>query len=185
MDHNDRQAIDELFGKLKEVERHVGPRDPEAEALIGEKIAAQPGAPYYMAQTIVAQEHALMAAQRRIEELEGQNRGASGGFLGAIFGGSQQSPQQSYRTVPNHEPSRIAHGGGGFLAGAAQTAVGVAGGVFLASMIAGAFAGGAAQAAEPQGYPADDGGDDGFGDGDGLDDGDGFDVGGFDFGGDF
>ncbi len=180
MDHNDRQAIEELFAKLEDVERHVGPRDADAEALIHEKVERQSGAPYYMAQTIIAQEHALIAAQRRIEELEGQGT-QPGGFLGAIFGGGQQAPRQSYRTVPNHEQARIGQGGGGFLAGAAQTAVGVAGGVFLASMIAGAFAGGAAQAAEPQDYPGD-ASDDG---GDGFDDGDGFDVGGFDFGGDF
>lgn len=181
MDHNDRQAIEELFRKLGEVERHVGARDPDAEALIHEKLEGQPGAPYYMAQTIIAQEHALTAAQRRIEELEGQSSAQPGGFLGAIFGGSQQAPRPSSRTVPDQEAARIGQGGSGFLAGAAQTAVGVAGGVFLASMIAGAFTGGAAQAAEPQDYPGDVNDDSG----DGFDDGDGFDVGGFDFGGDF
>jgi hypothetical protein len=58
-----------------------------------------------------------------------------------------------------------ARGGGGFLAGAAQTAMGVAGGVLLGNMIAGAFSGGdeakAADAgqAEPQQAAADDMGD--------------------------
>jgi hypothetical protein len=40
--------------------------------------------------------------------------------------------------------------GGGFLAGAAQTAMGVAGGVLLGNAIAGMFGGDEAQAAEPQ-----------------------------------
>lgn len=176
MDHNDRQAIDELFAKIEEVEKHVGPRDPEAEALIGAKLERQPGAPYYMAQTIIAQEQALSIAQRRIEELERQGSAGSGGFLGAIFGGGQQSSRPSGRTVPNQSVARVGEGGSGFLAGAAQTAVGVAGGIFLANIIAGAFVGGA-QAAEPIDSPVDDGGD--------LDGGDGFDGGGFDFGGDF
>lgn len=39
-------------------------------------------------------------------------------------------------------------GGGGFLAGAAQTAMGVAGGVLLGNAIAGMFAGNEAQAAQ-------------------------------------
>jgi hypothetical protein len=55
--------------------------------------------------------------------------------------------------------------GGGFLAGAAQTAMGVAGGVLLGNMLAGAFSGGdeakAADAgqAEPQQAAAEDIGD--------------------------
>lgn len=173
MDHNERQAIEELFGKLAEVERRAPPRDSEAEALISEKVVAQPGAPYYMAQTIVVQEQALIAAQRRIEELEQKAQG--GGLLGSIFGGGSRATA-SRAAVRQPEYGT----GSGFLAGAAQTALGVTGGIFLASLIGGMFAGGA-QAAEPQ---SDLGGDEG-GDDLGLDDGDGFDVGGFDFGGDF
>ena len=46
------------------------------------------------------------------------------------------------------------YGGGGFLAGAAQTALGVAGGVLLGSAIASMFGAGSAQAAEqPVGRP--------------------------------
>ncbi|WP_323130524.1 DUF2076 family protein [Sinorhizobium medicae] len=40
--------------------------------------------------------------------------------------------------------------GGGFLAGAAQTAMGVAGGMLLGNMIAGMFGGSDAEAAQPQ-----------------------------------
>ena len=86
MDNNDRRAIEALFAKLGAVETRVGPRDPEAEAFIRSAIAAQPGAPYYMAQTIIVQEQALEAANRRIEALEAEERRDDGGFLSGLFG---------------------------------------------------------------------------------------------------
>jgi hypothetical protein len=52
---------------------------------------------------------------------------------------------------------------GGFLAGAAQTATGVAGGMLLANAVVGMFAG-EAQAAEAVVDPEPDMGDAGFGD---------------------
>jgi hypothetical protein len=72
MNHDDRNAIEDLFAKLREVELRSTPRDPEAEALIRQRIGEQPGAPYYMAQTIGVQEQALEAARRQIEALEQQ-----------------------------------------------------------------------------------------------------------------
>lgn len=59
-------------------------------------------------------------------------------------------PRQSATTEP-----RQASGGGGFLAGAAQTAMGVAGGVLLGNVIGGMFGlgGGHAQAAEDPAKP--------------------------------
>ena len=145
MDHQDRAAIEELFRKLGEVEQRAQPRDPEAEAFIRSQISGQPGAPYYMAQTIIVQEQALMAAQQRIEELE--RAPAGGGFLGGLFGGGSRSQRPSYGASRSHTQQPwgssqhgaygMGHGrGGGFLAGAAQTAMGVAGGVVLGSMIA-------------------------------------------------
>ena len=59
MDRNDQQTIEGLFGKLAEVEQQSAPRDVVSEAIIRERIAHQPGAPYYMAQTIVVQQQAL------------------------------------------------------------------------------------------------------------------------------
>lgn len=188
MDYNDRQAIEGLFGKLSHVESQSGPRDAEADAFIRDRIASQPGAPYFMAQTIVVQEQALDQAQRRIEELEYQlaSRPASGGgFFSSLFGSSQPArpahvqqqgmlqggPQGGPRNPGNPwggqaqapgfgqqgygQPQR----GGGFLAGAAQTAMGVAGGVLLGNAIAGMIGGDEAQAAEtPAEEPADDAG---------------------------
>ena len=164
MNMNDRKAIEELFEKLATVERQSPERDAEAEAFIRRQIADQPGAPYYMAQTIVVQEQALEAMNKRLAELNGS---------------PNRAPTRSDGSVPRvHRPgAEIAGGtrGGGFLASATQTALGVAGGLLLGNAIAGMFGSGeadTAQAAEaekddPQLDDADyDGGFDGgdFGD---------------------
>jgi uncharacterized protein len=134
-----------------------------------------------MAQTIVVQEQALSAAHGRIQQLEQElasRPAGGGGFLSGLFGGGQQprpQPHQPYQSQPMQGmPPHMApvmggmapgRGGSGFLAGAAQTAMGVAGGVLLGNMIAGAFSGGdeakAAEAgqAEPQQAAAEDIGD--------------------------
>lgn len=107
MDAQDRKAIDDLFAKLGQVERSAGARDAEAEQFIRQRVDAQPGSPYYMAQTIVIQEHALNAAQARIQELEQQlaSRPASGGgFLSGLFGGG--SRQTRSRSPGRHMLSR-------------------------------------------------------------------------------
>ena len=99
MNEQDRQAIQGLFARLAEVERNAPPRDADAEGFIREETARQPGAPYFMAQTIVMQDYALQQAQARIAELEQQKREldeaqsgrpASGsGIFGGLFGSSQ------------------------------------------------------------------------------------------------
>ena len=188
MDHQDREAIEDLFRRISEVERQSGPRDRESAAFIRALIEKQPSAPYYMAQTIIVQQQALEAAQSRLQGLEGgpAQRQAGGGFLDSIFGGGRaQGP-----TGPRIAESRGAWGsgrrmggtggigGGGFLAGAAQTAMGVAGGVVLGNMLAdmlspdqaaaagvGQDAGGTGDAAAGQETEAADAGGD-FGGGD-------------------
>jgi hypothetical protein len=185
MDHQDRQAIEQLFSKIAQVEGQAGAPDAQAAEFIRSQIARQPNAPYYMAQTIVVQEQALSAAQGRIQQLEQElasRPAGGGGFLSGLFGGGQARPQQhpSYQPQPPVQgmPPHMApgmggmapRGGSGFLAGAAQTAMGVAGGVLIGNMIADAFGGGdeakAADAgqAEPQQAATEDfgGGDFGF-----------------------
>ena len=119
MDQRDREAIEGLFERIARVEQRSGPRDRGAEAFINAKIGQQPAAPYYMAQTILMQEKALNEAQARIEELEG--------------GGNETARRRRSGGPWDHAPG---FGGGGFLAGAAQTAMGVAGGVLLGSVLA-------------------------------------------------
>lgn len=162
MDQNERQIIEELFSKLRRVETQAPPRDPEAEALIRQRLAEQPGAPYYMAQAIVVQEQALAAAQSRIEALKRQlAERPAGGFLGGLFGGgaSARTSAPPAAGVPgDRRPAFGAgapfagghgHSGGGFLAGAMQTALGVAGGMLVASALTSLLAPDAAAAAEP------------------------------------
>jgi hypothetical protein len=155
MDRNDREAIESLFGKLASVERSSPPRDSQSETLIRDKIAAQPAAPYYMAQTIIVQEQALAAAEQRIAELESQESGGRGGLFGSLFGdgrGSTRPADRGTGSVPRvgREAQEPQQGGSGFLAGAAQTALGVTGGVLLGNAIAGMFGSGKAEAAEKE-----------------------------------
>jgi uncharacterized protein len=180
MANQDRQLIQSLFTRLSEVERQAPPRDADAEALIKEHVNQQPAAPYFMAQTIVMQEYALQQAQQRIETLERQvqERPTGSGLFGSLFGGGQ-SGSRDVRRAPIPPLSAPIGGqqnrsGGGFLAGAAQTAIGVAGGVLLGNAIGGMFGSNEANAADtpPESTegtaPEHDGGgesfDGGFGD---------------------
>ncbi|WAJ29761.1 DUF2076 domain-containing protein [Antarcticirhabdus aurantiaca] len=165
MNRDEQNLIQNLFGKLSEAERTAPPREAEADRFIQESVARQPAAPYYMAQTIIIQEQALEAAQARIQALEAQasRPQSSGGFFGSLFGGGAAAPRQqpaAYGRQPGYgqaaapqasgpwnsgpqagygqQPGAMAapgRGGGGFMAGAAQTAMGVAGGVVLGSML--------------------------------------------------
>ena len=161
MDTTERQVIDDLFGKLRQVEEQTGPRDHEAEAHIRGLVARQPAAPYYMAQTIVMQEQALAAAQARLQDMESElkARPAGGGFLAGLFGGgtAPASRGRSYGVIGDPRVAAYAkpdqafgqrQAGGGFLAGAMQTAIGVAGGMMLASALGSMFATDEAAAAE-------------------------------------
>jgi hypothetical protein len=160
MDNNERQVIDDLFRKLRQVEEQTGPRDPEAEAHIRGLVARQPASPYYMAQTIVMQEQALAAAQARLQDMESElkTRPAGGGFLAGLFGGGTAPGRRSHgvigdsRVAPYVKPDQAGWqrqaSGTGFLAGAMQTAVGVAGGMMLASALGSMFSSDEAGAAE-------------------------------------
>lgn len=144
MDNTERQVIDELFAKVKQAEGGFGPRDPQAEARIREHVTAHAAAPYYMAQAIIIQEQALAGSQARIEQLEKElaERPAGGSFLGGLFGGGSSRPAPARRgPVAGVDPRVAAYAdprsrqGGGFLAGAMQTAIGVAGGVLLGNAV--------------------------------------------------
>lgn len=149
MDQTERQVIDELFAKLRQAEAGSGPRDAAAETHIAAQLQQQPAAPYYMAQAIVVLEQALEAARTRTDQLEAElrTRPAGGGFLAGIFGGNT-GPGGTGQVPPAEatpEMQRLQHYqrpgmGGSFLGGAMQTAMGVAGGMFLGSLLMSAFA---------------------------------------------
>lgn len=185
INREDREAIEGLFDRLAEAARRAPHRDPEAGALIESEMRRLPGAAYYMAQTIVVEQQALEAADRRIRELEDEVARRSRSGFGGLFDdghGRQNRTQPQDADRPRGPWDRS---GGGFLAGAAQTALGVAGGVLLGSAIGSLLGAGTANASEqvasedttaggdPDPGGAESGGFDDFG-GDG-----------FDFGGDF
>lgn len=144
------------------------PVEPEADALIADLFNRYPEARFRITQTAFVQEHALVEAQNRIQqlewELENATRQAQASQSRGLFGlgGSRPAPmppppQPQY--PPNYNPQAIqgARGGSGFLGTALTTAAGVAGGLVVGNMLMNAFggsgsgSGGAAQAASAAG----------------------------------
>ena len=74
MTPQERELLTGLFDRLKQVERN--PKDEEAEAFIAQAMAAQPSAPYFMAQVLLVQDQALSArvpdgdAEHAVEPVE-------------------------------------------------------------------------------------------------------------------
>ncbi|PIJ49023.1 ABC transporter substrate-binding protein [Erwinia sp. OLTSP20] len=158
MQSNEQQLIESLFTRLKQAAAQSAPRDAAAEQLIQQQAQQVPAAPYYMAQALLIQEAAMKQLNSRVAELESQLAQArqsqpqqsSGSFLSGLFGGGNRqntaaaqpawgnSPQQAgYNPAPQAAPA--APRGTGFLGGALQTAVGVAGGVVMADMLTSMF----------------------------------------------
>ena len=152
MEPADREIIEGYFKRLAESEKPT--RDPEAEKLIAEKVAAVPGAPYYLAQAAIVAEHALAEAQNRIQQLEWEAQRKSGGMLGLLFGGGGRPPAPVH--APGWRPGMFnAQPGpwGGqtrpsFMGTAMQMMMGVAGGMLLGNLLGQMFGSGQAQAAE-------------------------------------
>jgi hypothetical protein len=111
MNAEERALIDGLFDRMRSVEN--APRDPEAEALIAQRLREVPHAPYVLSQTVLVQDHALQAANARIEELEAQARQPApqeerGSFLGGLLGGSRGTsvPAAGQRPVGYDNPGQ-------------------------------------------------------------------------------
>ncbi|WP_288881265.1 DUF2076 domain-containing protein [uncultured Kosakonia sp.] len=155
MQYDEQQLINGLFQRLKQAEQQNGHRDAQAERQIAELVKQQPAAPYYMAQSMLIQEAALKRMQARVQELENQlaqqSQQPSGGgsFLSGLFGGNKNQPAQpaqNWGAPPvQQQPQQYASQapttsrGSGFMAGALQTAAGVAGGVVIADMLTSMF----------------------------------------------
>ncbi|PJZ04503.1 DUF2076 domain-containing protein [Pantoea rodasii] len=165
MQNEEQQLIENLFSRLKQAENQSGPRDAGAEQLIKQQLQNQPGAPYYMSQAILIQEAALKKLNAQVTDLENRLAQAqqqqqapqqsSGGFLSSLFGGGSrqsapqqqqpvwnsapQQPQQQYAPQQQQQYAAPPARGTGFLGGALQTAVGVAGGVVMADMLTSMF----------------------------------------------
>jgi hypothetical protein len=141
MNKQDQQAIDDLFRHLYQASQQSGSRDADAEALIQRYVQqAPPGLLYQMAQTLVAQQHA-------IKQLRAQAGGGSAGFAPSGYGqpgyGQPGYAQPGYGQ-PGYQQGgwQQAGRGGGFLAGAGQIALGVGGGILGAEVLTSIFDGG-------------------------------------------
>jgi hypothetical protein len=154
MTPEERQLLTGLADRIRNAPAQQ--RDEEAAALIRELVQARPDTAYILAQTTLMQDFALRSAQAQITDLQRQLAEAKqapassgGSFLGGLFGGNSPSvppagpwgrpqaqtayaqPQPAYAqpayAAPVLQPSQTS----GFLQSAAQTAVGVAGGMLL------------------------------------------------------
>jgi uncharacterized protein len=142
----EKNLITGLFDRLATVANQA--KDPEAEQLIRSKIAENPTAPYFLAQSALVLQQAVANAQTRIAALEKQVEEASAAAapkpsflsgLGSFLDGKKdESLRPTYSTPPPLPPqaapayaSAPPAGGGGFLQNAMSTAAGVAGGALL------------------------------------------------------
>jgi hypothetical protein len=146
-------------------------RQPVAPYLMAQAIVIQE-------QALAASQARIQELEWQLSEQQRQQQQRpAGGFLGSLFGGgggsrasapsgpapmggggggspwgqrpvgAQQMPGDP-RVAAYANPHQQQRPGGGFLAGAMQTAAGVAGGVLIGNALAGMFSGGAAQAGE-------------------------------------
>jgi uncharacterized protein len=108
MDSQERDLITTLLGRLKSAAGQQ--KDPEADGLIRQAMAAQPDAPYYLVQTVLIQDLSLHNAQNRIADLERQLTEAQQqaarptSFLGGLFG-SRQPPPAPAPAAPSVPPA--------------------------------------------------------------------------------
>ncbi|MBM3535802.1 MAG: DUF2076 domain-containing protein [Alphaproteobacteria bacterium] len=131
----------------------------EAEALIVQRAAAIPGATYYLVQAAVVSEHALIAAQTRVQELEHElsrsREGSWARFLEARHPGRPRrclhrtAGRGRFRRTPQAGPPRRRCRERGRASLRAQcSAAGVAGGMLLGNVIGQLLAPAPAAAAE-------------------------------------
>lgn len=157
MQSEEQRLIAGLFQRLKQAEHSAEIRDADAERHIQSFIQQQPAAPYYMAQSILIQEAALSRLHQQVQELENtvtqlkakqKQRGVS--FLSGLFGSHRYHPQAptqpqvqmqpaNYSNRPEQQPLHVSSRGGSFMAGALQTAAGIAGGMVLGNMLTNMF----------------------------------------------
>src|SRR5476649_799651 len=110
MTPQERDVITQLLGRLAQAGGQ--PKDPEAELLIRQAMAAQPDAAYYLVQTVLIQDMALHTAQGRIEALERELATARTtsapaqptSFLGGLFGGGPAATNPAAASVPAAGP---------------------------------------------------------------------------------
>lgn len=124
MTPQETQWLDDLLQRLAAVQGV--PKDPQAVAMIRERLAGQPDAIYLLVQRVLLLEHALQDAQAQIAQLSQSQQHPGGSFLGGApgidWGRQPQAPMQpaaqpvpadggyygSERYAPGAPPARTA-----------------------------------------------------------------------------
>lgn len=153
MTPQEAQLLNSLIDRLNQTP--LQEKDPEAEALLNQRLAGNPDALYMLAQTVLVQNIALDQAKAQVSQLQQQAQqrpqpAHSTSFLGRLLGERdeqpappQQAPAPPYQPVPQQYapappypqyglPQQVQYapvgGQPSFLRGAMQTAAGVAAG---------------------------------------------------------
>lgn len=154
MTPQEEQLLNSLIERVNQTQ--LQEKDPDAEALLNQRLAPNPDALYMLAQTVLVQNIALDQAKAQVNQLQAQLQqqhpqpSHTTSFLGRLLGERdqpappqpQQAPAPQYQPVPQYappaqqyaqpqfqQPQYIPVGGQpSFLSGALQTAAGVAAG---------------------------------------------------------
>lgn len=134
--------IEELFFKLKEIKKTGIKKDKIAEKLINKNFIKQPDIIYYMVQTILIQETAIKILNKKIEKLENKVNKESFIENKNIFSKFFNYNKKKNNNINNEEivnNNYSKNNNRTFLGNALQTAVGVAGGVFMGNLLTNLF----------------------------------------------
>ncbi|WP_348261498.1 DUF2076 domain-containing protein [Telmatobacter sp. DSM 110680] len=156
MTPQEEQLLNSLIERVNQTQ--LDEKDPDAEALLNQKLAPNPDALYMLAQTVLVQNIALDQAKAQVAQLQQQLQqqrpqpAHTTSFLGRLLGEHdpapqtqyQQAPTPPYQPVPQYAPPSqpypqygqpqypqaqyVPVGQPSFLRGAMQTAAGVAAG---------------------------------------------------------
>ena len=151
MTPQEEQLLNSLVERVNQTQ--LQEKDPDAEALLNQKLGGNPDALYILAQTVLVQNIALEQAQAQVAQLQQQAQQArpqpahATSFLGNLLGHRDPAPppqpayapppQQGYMSPPPPPPGfdpqyqsvqYVPAGQPSFLRGAMQTAAGVAAG---------------------------------------------------------
>jgi hypothetical protein len=147
MTPQEQQLLDDFLQRLAAAGSVA--KDPQADALIRQRLASQPDALYLLVQRSLLQQQALDAAKAQIAQLQAQlasQQQGGGSFLGgqpASAWGAVPPPMPPQQPMPPQAapswrdrlfggaPAQPAPAAPSFLSQAATTAAGVAGGMFL------------------------------------------------------
>lgn len=135
MNTKEREQLNNFLSQL--VAAHPGQKDAEAESLIRDAVARQPDAAYLLVQKAFLQEQAIVSAQNRIEQLQGEidalraNQGRNAFTNSDAWGNSAPRMAPQPAVAAPAAPAQTPSWGSGWLGNVATTAAGVAAGAFL------------------------------------------------------